>query len=194
MQRCREEAKASSICLDEASLLMSFSVHLYCTVFKLQRYSCTFGIPVTLVPGLGEACAALDTRNPKNKERWKHLRDLEQWKQLCPTATFRTNSDAAKLGEVFIGKDGSTCLGRLVRLVDAQNPSRKKKLVVSHRESIRYMVRFSQQLQPHQPVYTPHVCMAIFKCKLEGQEKWNFQGLVCGGAEKEDLNIRMVST
>jgi len=194
-ERGREEAKASPICLNDseekaqtAPTLKPFDV-IFCSpllrcVQTAAAYSCTFGIPITLVPGLGEACAALDTRNPKSEERWNHLRDLEELKQLCPTATFRSNSDATKLGEVFIGKGGATCLGRLARLSGAQNPSRKRILVVSHRESIRHMVRLAQQLHPHQPVSTPYVCMAMFKCKTEGQEKWNFQGFVAEPKQK----------
>lgn len=142
----------------------------------LQRCVCTaapfaeaFGVPIQIVHGLGECCAALSSRNTASKSRWNRLLPLENLQRLCPGVSF-VNVDSTR--EAFLGRD-STCLGRLAR-------GRPRIIAVSHRESIRALASHRAGCSARLP--TPYTCVAVFRCiwaaHARNAERWRHEGFV----------------
>jgi len=142
----------------------------------LQRCVCTaapfaeaFGVPIQIVYGLGECCAALSARNPSSKSRWSRLLPLEKLQRLCPGVAF---VDIDSTREEFLGRD-STCLGRLAR-------GRPRIIAVSHRESIRNLASRRAGYSARLP--TPYACVAVFRCvwaaHARAAERWRHEGFI----------------
>jgi len=142
----------------------------------LQRCVCTaapfaeaFGVPIQIVHGLGECCAALSSRNSSSKLRWNRLLPLESLQRLCPGVAF-VKVDSTT--ETFLGRD-STCLGRLAR-------GRPRIIAVSHRESIRELASHRAGYSARLP--TPYACVAVFRCiwptHARNAERWRHEGFV----------------
>jgi broad specificity phosphatase PhoE len=133
-----------------------------------------FDVPITIVPGLGECCAALQSSNPRASKRWpKLVRTLERLTELCPVATF-TPPDPC-FPEAFSSADG-TCPGRLAR-------GRHRVLLVSHRESIRGLVALQPDYRRRaSDMHTPYACVGLFRCHGAGSpsERWEYAGLLPG--------------
>jgi len=141
-----------------------------------EHFAYTFGIPITLVPGLGECCAALHHRSRSAKRRWPLLQPLEQLRVLCPRASF-TVPDIASLPERF--EDGPlTCAGSLAQ-------GRRRVLLISHRESIRSLAKRQQSKdRKSDDRNTPYACIGLFHCyqPTTVEERWRYYGLVRRGA------------
>jgi len=142
----------------------------------LQRCVCTavpfaeaFGVPIQIVHGLGECCAALSSRNPSSMLRWNRLLTLEKLQRLCPGVAF-VEVDSTR--EAFIGRH-STCLGRLAQ-------GRPRIIAVSHRESIRALASHRAGYSARLP--TPYACVAVFRCIWAthacSAERWRHEGFV----------------
>jgi len=144
----------------------------------LQRCVCTaapfaeaFGVPIQIVHGLGECCAALSLRNTSSNSRWNRLLTMESLQRLCPGVSF-VKVDSTK--EAFLERD-STCLGRLAQ-------GRPRIIAVSHRESIRHLASRRAGCSARLP--TPYACIAVFRCiwlaRARNSEQWRHEGFVAG--------------
>lgn len=150
---------------------------VYCSpllrcVQTAEHFSAIFGIPITLVGGLGECCAALLATNPKAARRWPRLLPLEALMQRCPAASF-TAPDATFPERFLSTPPLRTCAGRLAQ-------GRPRVLLVSHRESIRALVAAQACRYTRDDMHTPYACVGVFACRGAGtpHERWQYQGLL----------------
>jgi len=153
---------------------------IYCSplhrcVTTAEPFSETFGVPVKLVPGLGECCAAL--RGSSYKKLCGKLLALEELVQLHPNARF---CDPDTVVDPYLTQTRQTCVGRL-----AQRSSRI--LVVTHREGIRDLAGLAgSQRTPR----TSYGCIAHFVAAGAGtpKEKWTYNGYVHRGGNQPAIS------
>lgn len=137
-----------------------------------------FGIPIQMIPGLGECCAALRGCMDEGS-RWIAAR--EKWPDFKAKLLPRDRLEAACPGVRFVEDDPTvdpylsdaqgrkSCVGRLAE-------GKRRILVVTHREGIRDLAKVAGK--DHRR--TPYCCIARFikaHGKKGGSEGWRFEGL-----------------
>jgi len=134
----------------------------------MGAFAVTFNVPISLVFGLGECCAALQSTNRKADARWDKLMPQSELESLCPHATF---VPTAPVREHFLDKrTGQSCVSRLAR-------GKSHLLVVTHREAISKLCKSKAKVTA-QP--TPYAGIGKFGIASIGsdQERWTFLGMM----------------
>eukprot|EP00449_Zooxanthella_nutricula_P031222 CAMPEP_0198493564 /NCGR_PEP_ID=MMETSP1462-20131121/4096_1 /TAXON_ID=1333877 /ORGANISM="Brandtodinium nutriculum, Strain RCC3387" /LENGTH=332 /DNA_ID=CAMNT_0044222261 /DNA_START=115 /DNA_END=1109 /DNA_ORIENTATION=+ len=132
-----------------------------------------FGLPMRVVPALGECCAALRAKNKLSQPRWERLMTPEDLSRLCPTVTFLEPDTVPD--ELYLSA-AATCAGRLAR-------GRERLLVVTHREGIRSLAARKAHVPGRAPA--PLAGVGHFSCRQAGAdgEAWEFHGVLNGSKD-----------
>ena len=152
----------------DASFDEVFCSPLQRCVSTAEPFSQLFGVPIRIVHGVGECCAAL-RGHMRDGDAWKTspmynaLQSMEQLQALCPDAIFAEPDDVV---DQYLGRGGDTCCGRLAQ-------GKRRILVVTHREGIRDLT----ELAGNRMRNTPYCASAKFGFSHHGQS-WGFDGFL----------------
>lgn len=139
-------------------------------VSTAEAFAEVFQVPIRVVNGLGECCAALRATNKQAERRWGHVMTKREHEQLCPAAAF---VEPDPVSDDYISA-AATCAGRLAK-------GRERVLVVTHREGIRNLASQRASVSGH--VNTPYAGIGHFiVCRRAGSrgEAWTFRGILRG--------------